>query len=689
MRFRLAADIGGTFTDVVMLDTHTGQWRTDKVPTTPDNLAGGIVSGFDAITGGDYSQIIDIVHGTTYGLNAVIQRRGAHVGVITTRGFRDITQFGRGNHPEMYNVHYRRPASLVERVDIHEVTERVRADGSIEIAADPDEVRALAAQIAGRYDAIAICLVNSYANPAHERLVAETIATTLGPHLPLTLSSRISAESREFERFSTAILNAYISPAMRTYLTTFAAQLQQRGFTGRLGVMNSNGGIMSIDDASREPVRTLMSGPVGGVIGAAALSAALGVSNAIALDMGGTSFDVSMISGGALDISTDVDIAGIPVMVPTVNTLSVGAGGGSIAWTEAAAMRVGPQSAGAVPGPISYRRGGTVPTVTDANLCLGRIAPDQFLGGNMDLDVEGARSAFASYGAEHNVSAAVAGEGVLEIANNKMADAIREITLWRGEDVADFTLVTYGGAGPLHAAAIADELDVDRVIVSPEPGAFSAWGMLHADVKLDAARVVRTPLAAITSATYDEWIDEVEADLRNRVAHDYAGSPDFTYALEIRHIGQEYAVTIPATRAFDAEAIRAGFNASYQRLYGFTSATAAVEVLSVRVTATVTEQNRPRLHTPAIEVAAAATTLRTIIGGVAHETPVYHRTALTDAPVTGPAVIVELTSTTFVPPSWTLTRDASGSLVLDRAAGARPVSAGAATANRAAQEGIA
>lgn len=668
MPYRLSADIGGTFTDIVKLDVVTALCETTKVPTTLKNLSVGIVEGFDEITGGDYSDVIDIVHGTTNGLNAVIERAGARTAVITTRGFRDAYEIGRGNHPEMYNVRYRKPTPLVARSDIFELDERIRADGSIEQAVDGEQLDGIIERIAGSgYESVAVCLINSFANRVHELQVRDRARARLDSAIPITASADVSPESREFERFSTAILNAYVSPAMNRYLVDLDLALRERGFTGELAVMNSNGGRMSLEAARREPVRTLMSGPIGGVIGTAFVGASAGIGDLIAIDMGGTSFDVSMLDDGRLDIVMETTVEGIPVLVPTVNTLSVGAGGGSIAWSEVGAMRVGPQSAGAVPGPIAYGHGGLVPTVTDANLVLGRIDVAGFLDGRMGLDVERPAQAFRDYGTAHGLAPLVAAEGVLQIAGNTMADAIREITLWRGRDVRDMTLLAYGGAGPMHAALIADQLDVRRILVPSQPGAFSAWGMLHADIVYDRSRALLVRLDALKPADFDAIVAALQAELRDALPSGQ-DAPSFITSLDVRYVGQEYTLNIDVAGGLDAATTRAEFDATYERLYGFSTPSAPVEVLGIRVSGSVTERHKPRLAAQD-PTGRGSHTANAHFDGADVDIRVHHRDNLIlDELVAGPALIIELTATTVVPPGWSARTDTTGSLVLERVA---------------------
>ncbi len=670
MPYRLSADIGGTFTDIVRLDIGTGRCDTTKVPTTLGNLADGITAGFDQVTGGRYDDVVDIVHGTTNGLNSLIERTGARTAVIMTRGFRDSYEIGRGNHKDMYDVRYRKPRPLVARQDIFEVTERTRTDGTVETPVDPAEIAEVLDRVAaGGYTSLAVCLINSFADPGYERLVRDLARARFGDAVTVTSSADISPETREYERFSTAILNAYIAPAMNRYLRALDDLLRERGFRGRLTIMNSNGGRMSVQTARSQPVRTLMSGPIGGVIGASKVGAELGSQHLIAVDMGGTSFDVSMLDDGGLDIVMESTVEDIPVLVPTVNTLSVGAGGGSIAWTEAGAMRVGPQSSGARPGPIAYGHGGTQPTVTDANLVLGRMDPANFLGGRMTLDLDGPRAAFEDYGTTHGLTAVDAAEGALEIANSTMADAIREITLWRGRDVRDFTLLAYGGAGPMHAALIADQLDVRRVIVPQQPGAFSAWGMLHADITLDRSRSVMRPLAQLTAEDYSAIARQLSDELLTQMAteSDDAAQTVLTGSVDLRYVGQEFALTLPVGDVYDPDRIRKEFEEAYLRLYGFSSPVVPVEALNVRMVATVAERRTP--HAGDAPDATGQPTSRTLtgyFGGAVHEVPVHERDAISPQDtVQGPALLVELTSTTLVPTGWTAQVDPAGSLVLD------------------------
>lgn len=666
MPYRLAADIGGTFTDIVKVNDATGEYETTKVLTTPQFLTQGIMQGFDEITGGDYSQVTNIVHGTTAGLNAVIERRGARCALLTTEGFRDVLEIGRGNRPEIYNIRYRRPKPLIARKDIFEIKERLRADGSVKTALSISSLEEAAQRIRGRYEAVAVCFLNAYLNPCHEEQAAEWLRQALGDEVCIITSSDTAREWREYERTSTAVLNAYVSPITKKHLDSLRKELEKRRFTGNLYIMQSNGGVMKDEIAATRGVQILMSGPVGGVIGATVC----GEANVIGVDMGGTSFDVSLIVDNQVETAAESNVEGFPALVPTVNVFSVGAGGGSLAWEEDGGMRVGPCSAGARPGPVCYGQGGTSPAITDANLVLGRLDPEHFLDGRMALDVEGCHRAMARYGAGFGLSATEAAEGICSIANNKMADAIREITVRRGIDPRDFTLLAFGGAGPMHAAFIAEELGIGKVMVPAHPGGFSAWGMLHADIRHDAVRTLMRPLAAVEPAV----LDAVFADLRAELLHIFHREQiapariRFQHIIDVRYIGQEYSISLPIgdPGSFDRALVAEDFHLAHQRLYGHAMRQSAVEVVNARLVG-ISETNKAAVK-PDPADKGAPTPLRSFPGvfhGREDTVRVYRREALSAShTVAGPAVIVELTATTVVPPGWSVTVGVHNSMVL-------------------------
>ncbi|MEU6608282.1 hydantoinase/oxoprolinase family protein [Streptomyces shenzhenensis] len=671
MPYRLAADVGGTFTDIVRLDEATGACLATKVPTTPDDIAAGVVRGFDEIVDGDYSDVTGIVYGTTAGLNALIQRSGARTALVTTRGFRDVYEIGRGNHPDMYDNQYRKPEPLLRRRDVLEATERVDRHGRVVTPVDDGELRALAERLTdGGYESVAVAFLHSYVNPANERAAAEILRAALPSTVPVTLSSDIAPELGEYERVSTTVLNAYVTPVIRRYVTRLRHLLTERGFTGHAFVMQSNGGVLTEQVAAAQPVRILMSGPVGGVIGAGAVGAGLGTGHVLAIDMGGTSFDVSLIVDGAPQIALESHLEGFPVLAPSVQTLSIGAGGGSIAWTEADSMRLGPRSSGARPGPVCYGHGGREPTTTDANVVLGRIATEDFLGGRMPLSPDLAGRALDDYGARLGLSAAEAAEGILTVANSAMADAIRRITLQRGLDARDFTLLAYGGAGPLHAVALAEELEIDRVVVPPRPGAFSAWGMLHAPLRHDGAVSVLRPLDALTAADLDDTFAAIRAGLDPGIVAtiEADGSVLEQRSLDLRYRGQKYSVNLPLDGLAGTGSIRAAFDARYRVLFGFASPDTPVEVVNARLALVVKQAYAGPHGVPG--PAGPARPRHSIQGrydGLRHETAVVARDDLAaDEQVPGPAVLTELTATTVVPPGWRAALAADGSLSITR-----------------------
>lgn len=665
MSYRLSADIGGTFTDVVRIDEETGEYISTKVLTTNDLLTKGVLAGFDSVVNGDYSKVSSIVHGTTSGLNAVIERRGAKSALITTKGFRDVYSIGRGNRPEIYNNHYKKPVPLIPRKDIYELDERITWDGAVLQPLDEDSVKELALSLKGKYEAIAICFINSYVNPAHEKRTAQIFKEILGEETAVVTSFETANESREYERTSTTVLNAYIIPKLKAHLAQLKKELAARGYNGSLYIMQSNGGIVKDEVASVKAVQTFMSGPVGGAIGARVS----GRDNLIGVDMGGTSFDVSLLVDGALETTVNTVIEGFPALVPSVNILSVGAGGGSIAWTEGEGMRVGPISAGSNPGPVCYGRGGVQPAVTDANLVLGHLDKEHFLDGRMELDEEKARQAFSEYGKEHGLSAEAAAEGVLDISNHKMADAIRQITVQRGIDPRGFSMLAFGGAGPMHAALIAEELDIREVLIPQLPGAFSAWGMLQADVHHDGVRTIQKELAETEDRELGMLEEELHSELTEILETEGFEKKDiiFQKALEMRYVGQSYAINVDIPEGdMDRAMIEEKFHAQYLRLYGHCSAKDPVEVVNLRVRAVVpTEKIKVTVPYEEGTKAEPVKTLRGIFKGKEYDTAVYKRDQIVPGQhLPGPAVIVELTATTVVPPNWDISVNAQNQVVL-------------------------
>lgn len=667
MSYRLAADVGGTFTDIVLQDEDTGLYRTTKVLTTMGELEKGMLAGFDELVGQDYSKVSTIVHGTTAGLNAVIERRGAHCALVTTKGFKDVYEIARANRPEIYNIHYHKPQPLIPRKDIFEVDERTTYKGIVEKSVDEKDVELLISQLkAGGYNSIAICFINSYANIYNEKKLAEMLSNELGENVIVTPSYQIAKESREYERVSTAVMNAYVAPSTRHHVFALSDALKKRGFTGTLYMMQSSGGVIRAEMAADKAVYTLMSGPVGGAIGASAIDR----DNIIGFDIGGTSFDVSLVINKRIETTVESEIEGFPILAPTVNVFSIGAGGGSLAWEEAGGMRVGPQSAGAVPGPVCYDKGGEEPALTDANLVLGHLCAKHFLGGRMDINEEKAIKAFENYGRKFRLEALEAAEGVCTIANHKMADAIRELTVKRGIDPRDFTILAFGGAGPMHAALIAEELDIGEVIVPVNPGVFSAWGMLQADIRHDTGKTDIVLLSELTEKHFKENFIELQKELEDTLRNEQVAgqSRKYIYTLDMRYYGQEYTISVDLSELeFCRERIEESFNTLYARLYGHHSPDDVVEVVNYRLTVLVSAYKTPALGRSTKGERQIVDKIIGTFDGKQYETAVFERESLSEGEyIHGPAIIVELTSTTVLPPKWELMIDESGNMVMKK-----------------------
>jgi N-methylhydantoinase A len=663
-RHRVAIDIGGTFTDLVSFDQLTGSVRHAKISTTPGDLARAIVEVLDRATE-DTRDVEFFVHGTTAGLNAFLERRGAPVGLITTRGFRDVYEIGRANRPDMYNLHYRKPTPLVPRRHIYEVPERILFDGSVEEPLDETALIEIVKKIRGNgIDTVAVCFLHSYVNPEHE-LRAASLIREFAPELHVSLSHRIAREWREYERTSTTVINAYVAPIIDAYLTDLETRLKDR-MGVPLHVMQSNGGIMTSEVARDKPFQTLFSGPVGGAVGVATVGRSLGIRNLIGIDMGGTSFDVSLVTDGALEQATQLSLEGHPILTPMVKIHTIGAGGGSLVWLEGGGLRVGPRSAGAVPGPVCYSRGGEQPTVTDANVVLGRIDPQNFLGGEMRLDADAAHAALQRVGSDLGLDAETLAEGVCRIANARMAEAIRSITVDQGIDPREFALLAFGGAGPLHAVFLAEELEIKRVIVPPAPGTFSAGGMLQTNIQHNVAQTLYRraddDIASDVCATFEA----LEKQARTILQHDGVAMENMRmlYSAEMRYVGQEYAVQVAfPNNEFDAEALKQMpdlFHTAHNTRYGHSNPAEVVEYVNLRITATgIIDKPAPGRYEMVRDSETPSFKLRNVVfNGELHQTRVYDRALLQHGhSVEGPAIVEEPSATTVIPPGHRLNVD--------------------------------
>ncbi|MFG2040540.1 hydantoinase/oxoprolinase family protein [Dactylosporangium sp. NPDC048998] len=653
---RVAIDVGGTFTDVVELLPATGEIRFDKVPTTPAQPTEGVLNAF-GVTQAPLSDVTMFTHGTTLGLNALLTRTGARTAVIGTAGFRDVYLLGRTDRRTNYDITYRPPPALVERYDTFEVPERSLFDGSVHRPLDTDAARAVAATIAERgYDSVAVAFLHSYANPAHELRMREILAE-VAPGVAVTLSHELSREYREYERTSTAVLDAYVKPIVRRYLERLESELRDGGFAGRFLMTRSGGGAMTASAAREQPVSLILSGPAGGVIGATAFSALIGEPNLITIDMGGTSLDASLVIDGEPVLHQGAEFEQLPINTPSLYIHTIGAGGGSIAWLDdAGALQVGPQSAGADPGPASYGRGGTVPTFTDAALAVGYLGSATPLGGRLTLDDALAAAALKPLAARLGITPLALARGIVRISTAKIMGAVRAITVEVGRDPKDFALLSFGGGGGLVAVDVARELSIPTVIVPPGQGAFSAFGMLLADVQHDFARTSVTPLsefdAARLAAGYDAMVEEAHRALTGD-----GFAPDaqvLTRSVDVRYAGQEHTVTVPAPDDVDdvVGAIERAFTELHERQYGHTM-TDPIEVTTLRLRATgvVAKPSLPRLPRRTSATPSPDGTRTVYVSEERPQVPyaLYTREALLAGDeLAGPAVIAEHTATTVI-----------------------------------------
>lgn len=668
-RLRVGVDIGGTFTDIVVMDPDSGRTSSHKVLSTPDNPSRGMLQGLDelAIAGNiDY-----LVHGTTAGLNALLARTGERVALVTTDGFRDVLRLRRAGNDNIWNLRAGNVASVVDHDDVRTVHERIRYDGTVEQPLDGADVAALCGWLAEeRITTVAICFLNAYRNPAHELELRSQIKQRL-PDTSVVLSHEVSPEQGEYERTSTTVATAYVARTVDRYLSHLTAELRDRHCRAPLQVMRSSGGVCSAAMVARQPIQTILSGPAGGVVAAETLARGLGRPNLVGIDMGGTSSDVSLVIDGSMTLNTEGEIADHVMRMPVVELHTIGAGGGSIARVEAGGLRVGPTSAGAEPGPACYGLGGEQPTVTDAQVLLGRIDPTTFLGGRMQLDVDAAERAMKSVGSQLGLDPVETAEGILAVANAMMANAIRTLTLRRGVDPREFTLLAFGGAGPLHSVALAEELGIDEVVIPYAMGVLSAWGMLHADVRHD----VSLPLSGRTSdggarANLEAALAKLRDDGRRLLQQENVADHDqaFVEAVEMRYVGQEHAISVVLNNPDSHDELAEAFRTTYARHFGHSMTDAPVEFVNARLSAIgrvgraladSVEPRTPTAHEPK--------TARVRIAGRDWDARVVARDSIgPDSPLAGPLIVQEDGSTTLVPSGWSVRRVQFGALSITK-----------------------
>jgi N-methylhydantoinase A len=671
---RLAADIGGTFTDIALFDDRTGQLTFSKTLSTPDRLVDGITAGV-VKAGIEYASANLFLHGSTIAINTILERTGAKTALITTDGFRDVYEIGRINRPDAYNLYFQKHKPLIERALRFEVKERVRADGEVVTPLDEAALAGLSEKLQELgIEATAIMFINCYANAAHE-MRAKALLTKRDPGMFVSASHELSQEYREFERCSTVAANAYIGPKVRRYIGEIDHHIRKAGFGGSFLIVQSTGGLYESEQARSQCVRMLESGPAAGVIGAQSLCGRLGIKNAIAFDMGGTTAKAGVIYKGEA-LTTGAALIGgydkaLPVQIAMMDIFEVGTGGGSIARADDGLLRIGPQSAGARPGPACYGQGGKAPTITDANLILGRLGADRFLGGEMKLDVAAAEQALLKIAKPLGMNTIEAADGILRIAATAMSYAVKGVTTERGLDVGDFVLVAYGGAGPLHAVDVAREIGVRNVIVPAAPGVFSAFGMLFSDLRYD---YVRTHLMQLADAPFDEIeavFKELEENGMNAIAATSVKPHKIVVkrALDMRYVGQEHPVTVELPmRIFqkqDRTAIKQHFDDDHMQRYGTSAPNENAEIVSLRVTVA------GLMRKPAQEkIAKGSGTRKVWFDGQFRSTPTYRRTELVAGnTIRGPALIEEHASTTVLMPGDRMTVDDYGNLTI-RVAGA-------------------
>ena len=678
-RYVIGVDVGGTFTDIFVYDQIDHTVQTTKIPSTRGDQSKGFAEGISRIVA-DFADIATVVHGTTVGTNALLERKGAKTGIITTRGFRDVLEMRRRDRPSTWGL-WGQYTPVISREHRLEVSERVLADGTVREAVNDDEVRAQAEMLkAAGCDAVCVFFVNGYANDANERQAVEAVRA-IWPNGYVTAATEIVPEIREFERLSTAALNAYLQPVVSSYLDRLETTLKARGFAGDILIVQSNGGVMAIDTAKRFPVRTALSGPAAGVMAAQAIAKAAGFPNVITCDMGGTSFDVSLVADGqsALAAQTAIDF-GLVVRTPMIEISTIGAGGGSIAGIDnGGILQVGPESAGSDPGPVCYGLGNDRPTVTDANVVLGRINADRPIGGKLArLDVDAARRAIETHVAGPlKLSVEEAAEAILKIANAKMAGAIRLVSIERGHDPADFAAMPFGGGGALHTGALIKEVGLRSALVPRFPGVTSALGCVVADMRHDRVQTVNRLLDGLDAASLGADMKKVSdetAELLKAAGVSFE-RVDRIFELDMLYLGQTHTVSVPLSMPagdLTVDAIRDAFEAAYRSAFGRLLAGIPMRVMNYRVAVV---GRRPAFDMGAFAPVTDRTADECLTGsrkvyaeGAWHDTPLYDRLALpVGAKVAGPATLEQADTTIFVDPGLEGVVDGFGNVVISRA----------------------
>ena len=700
-QYRLGVDVGGTFTDAILLNESTGEVRTGKVPSTPSDPSDGFLNVVHRMLGQNDvapDTVKYLVHGTTVATNAIIEGNLSKTAFITTDGFRDLLEIQTGIRPVLYDLQFEKLRPLVPRYLCFGIPERLDFRGDVLVPLDEGAVRQVAKQLDNEgVESVAVCLLHSYINPEHEKRIGEILGEML-PSVLFSLSSEVAPEFREYFRASTTVINAAIRPVVSRYLKRIQDRVRGSGVEGELLVMQSSGGVLTFEAAIERPVFMVESGPAAGVIGASYLGSSLGHENVISFDMGGTTAKTGLIENGTPRVTKDYEVggtaaatehgsrgSGYPIRTPVIDLVEIGAGGGSIAWIDSGGiLRVGPQSAGADPGPVCYGKGGTDPTITDANLVLGRLSPDYFLGGEMELDIEGSRRAIQEKCADPlGMGVAEVALGIVEIANSAMVGALRQVSVQRGYDPRDFVLVAFGGAGPVHANRLAAELEIPTVLVPPSPGTTSAMGLLVTDIKHDYSVALIQRADRLDFKVAHDSFQRMKLEGEAALAREGVGpeDTDFVHQADMRYVGQSYELTIPLADDELASGKLTGlldrFHREHERAYGFKADEEPVEFVALRLSA-VGSISRPRIR----EIAASGSDLASALktnrpayfaesGGLV-DCDIYDRYKLQPGlEVLGPAIVEEIDSTTVIHPGYRAVADNSGNLFLQRQAANR------------------
>ena len=693
-KYRLGIDVGGTFTDAMIINEETGEIRIGKVPSTPKDPSIGFLDAVDTILKENNIEAQDVtyvVHGTTVATNAIIEGKMAATGFITTEGFRDMLDIQRQIRPSLYDLQFEKPQPLVPRYLCFGIPERMNFQGNILTKLDTDSVRDVARQLKKEgVESIAVCYLHAYINNEHEART-EALLKEEFPEAIISLSSEVAPEFREYLRASTTVINAAVRPIVSRYLTSIESRLKAAGLSAELLVMQSNGGVLTFGAASEKPVFMVESGPAAGVIAASYLGNTLGSPNVLSFDMGGTTAKTGLVRKGTPTITKDYEVgvaaggtgtgvqgAGYPIRTPVIDLVEIGAGGGSIAWVDSGGiLRVGPQSAGADPGPVCYGRGGEDPTITDANLVLGRLDPEYFLGGKMKLDVEGATKAIESKCAKPlGLDLLEVALGIVEIANTAMVNALRRISVQRGYDPREFMLVAFGGAGPVHANRLADQLEIPKTLIPMSPGITSATGLLVTDLKHDYSNTLIQPIDELDLSAIENTYVGMETQGRTALSNEgmEENSIRFIRQVDVRYIGQSYELGIVVEPGkFDGvrrDQILEEFHKEHERAYGFSAPGEPVEIVAIRLTA-VGDIAKPTLREigkTSGGVDSARRTTRSVYFAESKgfvDCPVYDRYKLSSGDVLqGPAIIEEMDSTTIIHPEYKGDVDRYGNIFL-------------------------